>query len=180
MTTLTPVERFPTLRSVLAAAPPQFLFHYTGPSAFLGICESGILWAGRAGDMNDSKEQVMSIDSVDNYAMNTLDLRRPTDEEDCAFWETVRERRGEANRQVFTISLTEERDALEQWRAYCPRSGGVAIGLPTDHLCRAAADQHFFLARCSYQHQEQYRLIAEVCEYHYAQVSSQEVDGIGP
>lgn len=161
------IAHLPTLNALLAEVPPPNLFHYTGPGAVLAILESQTLLAGRAGDMNDAKEQEIGVDIVDNYAMNTLNVRRPADEEDCAFLEVVRRKRYEANRQVFTVSLTSERDALDQWRAYCPRSGGVAMAFPTDHLKGAAEKQGFFLARCTYDWNEQYRLVSEIVDHHF-------------
>lgn len=50
--------------------------------------------------------------------------------------------------RIYTASLTTEEDSLEQWRAYCPRSGGVALGFPTEDLKTVATLQESLLAPC--------------------------------
>lgn len=68
--------------------------------------------------------------------------------------------------RAYTVSLTSAKDSLEQWRAYCPRSGGVALGFPMDHLQGAAADQGFLLAPCVYDDPTQRAIVDHIVRYH--------------
>lgn len=68
--------------------------------------------------------------------------------------------------QAFTVSLTSQPDSLEQWRAYCPRSGGVALGFSAAHLDLVAADQRYLLAPCEYDESAQLRIVGQVVAHH--------------
>ena len=68
--------------------------------------------------------------------------------------------------RAYTVSLTSERDSLEQWRAYCPRSGGVALGFSAAHLAAVAADQGFILVPCVYAEAEQQAIVQQIVEHH--------------
>lgn len=68
--------------------------------------------------------------------------------------------------RTYTASLTSERDSLEQWRAYCPRSGGVALGFPIDHLRKVAADQDFLLTPCVYDTDTQRAIVKHILTFH--------------
>lgn len=147
----------------LQEEPPDHLFHYTDPNGLIGICHSKQLYAGRAQDMNDQSEQQIAIELTElaisnrlNYPGNPFYI---TDDRVAKFVRHLTGALYEANRQIYTVSLSSERDVLSQWRAYCPRSGGGALGLPAAHLRRVAEEQDFYLAKCIYDHSEQYTFV---------------------
>lgn len=160
------LSNLPNLAGWLGAAPPKHLFHYTSPGGFKGIVESKVLFAGRASDMNDYTEQRKALEIVSLYIANARHRGLPPGQ--AEFWDHLDSSKTETNRQVFTVSLSEERDSLEQWRAYSPRSGGVALGLPSSHLHVAATDQGYYLAACVYDWATQCRIIHEIIEFHAA------------
>lgn len=157
------------LKSLLEQEAPVYLYHYTGPAGVIGILQSKKLWAGRPADMNDSTEQILAQQyaqaelrrlsfpdgSFGNAMVDyTLDLLRGPSE---YYLQLSR---------AYTVSLTSERDSLEQWRAYCPRSGGVALGFRSEHLRNVASDQGFVLAPCIYEEDLQERMVAQIVQHH--------------
>jgi Protein of unknown function (DUF2971) len=117
--------------------------------------------------MNDATEQTFAIELAQLGITNWLNVRRPSPQI-AQLLERMHDGVHATNRQVYTVSLSAKRDVLSQWRAYCPRSGGAALGFPADHLRAVAHGQDFFLARCLYEHTEQWRLINELLQHHVA------------
>ena len=160
---------FGPLEHLLTRRPPEYLYHYTGPAGAIGILQSQKLWAGRPADMNDASEQLLAHqfaadeltqlefprrsfgEGMTEYALEFLGQGRE-------FW---REKSA-----AYTVSLTSARDSLEQWRAYCPRSGGVALGFRSSHLRNVAADQGFILAPCTYEQPVQKDLVKQIVQHH--------------
>ncbi|MFC0681472.1 DUF2971 domain-containing protein [Lysobacter korlensis] len=158
--------RLPYVDSLLTEEPPKHLFHYTGGAGLIGILDSKQMWAGRAADLNDATEQKYAPEQARVYIAGILESASNLDPRVAAQLERMRDSVHFTNRQVYTVSLSAERDVLSQWRAYCPRSGGVALGLPAHHLRSVANVQGFFLARCLYDGASQWRLIRELVDHH--------------
>ena len=157
------------LWALLHRESPTHLYHYTGPAGAIGILQSRTLWAGRPADMNDATEQLLAQEYAElelrrldfpvgsfgegmvEYALDMLRLRRPV---------------SLSASRVYTVSLTSEGDSLEQWRAYCPRSGGVALGFQSEHLRLVAADQGYLLAPCVYDTETHLALVRQIVKHH--------------
>lgn len=153
-------SEWPHLEEMLINVPkPSFLYHYTDPAGLIGISSSYSLWGARAADLNDRTEQLLVYEYFDelleglNYR---LDFSQANAKGVLAELQAL-ERMSTLIRSdpsvlppIHTVSLTTERDSLEQWRAYCPRSGGVSLGFPANRLEELAASQGFVLARCAY------------------------------
>lgn len=159
------------LGALLSTPRPGHLYHYTGPAGVVGILNSRTLWAGRPADMNDSTEQML----VHSYARNLLaGLRFPTRSFGEGMVQYARELLDEpeafrfALSRAYTVSLSSERDSLEQWRAYAPRSGGVALGFSSEHLGNVAADQGFLLAPCAYDEASHREIVRQIVVHHLA------------
>ncbi|WP_284976093.1 DUF2971 domain-containing protein [Arthrobacter sp. efr-133-TYG-104] len=157
------------LGELLNRPKPVHLYHYTGPAGVIGILSSRTLWAGRPADMNDATEQILARE----YALEILSsLEFPNRSFGEGMVQYALEHlshpwrlRFEGSR-AYTVSLTSERDSLEQWRAYCPRSGGVALGFSTDHLVNVAADQGFILVPCVYDRPTHREITGQIVKYH--------------
>lgn len=166
------VPRSGVLAGVLSKVPPSHLYHYTGPAGAIGILTSRTLWAGRPSDMNDSTEQLLGRkyaiekmhEYLGQYALHSFGQNMA--DYSIELLSTGPWRRGRTESRIFTVSLTPQRDSLEQWRAYCPRSGGVALGFPTQHLIAVAAEQRFTLAPCVYDQSTQRAIVDEVVALH--------------
>jgi len=159
------------LGELLGQTLPSHLYHYTGPAGVIGILQSRALWAGRPADMNDSTEQLL----VRGLALEILgDLKFPVRSFGEGMTEYALELLGGAgwpsidSSRAYTVSLTSEPDSLEQWRAYCPRSGGVALGFSATHLRMVASDQKFILAPCVYEMEDQRAIVQQIVDHHLA------------
>lgn len=161
------VDLLPAVKELLDLELPPLLYHYTGPQAFVGICQNRELWAGRAADMNDSTEQLLIFDIANDLLKNYPNDDRGAQEfvealrESISFGLPARRMRLGA---TFTVSLTTEADSLEQWRAYCPRSGGIAFALPSSHLQELAEANKFYLAPCVYDADRQRKIVTVLVE----------------
>lgn len=138
-----PLAESGPLGELLRTARPSHLYHYTGPTGVVGILSSRTLWAGRPADMNDSTEQLLAH----RHALTRLRAKKFPER---SFGEGMVQYAQEllsgstffrsSHSRAYTVSLSSERDSLEQWRAYCPRSGGVALGFSTAHIGAVAVD----------------------------------------
>src|SRR5208283_3039787 len=62
--------------------------------------------------------------------------------------------------EVYVSSFTENADQLGQWRAYCPPTGGYAVGFRSKILAQFPTNEvQRFLTRCIYDGEGQYDLI---------------------
>ena len=147
------------LDQVLQQTPPKLLFHYTSPSAFIGIIQNKQVWASNTRYLNDLKEIEHAVDISKNAIENLLN--KSTGEEQELLKEMV-ECSGSAARRIYVFSMSEERDLLSQWRAYCPKSGGYSIGFPSIQLQLMASKQDFVLCRCIYDNGEQYQIVSDI------------------
>jgi hypothetical protein len=148
---------------------PQWLYHYTDPSGLVGISSSHTLWAGRVHDLNDSAEQreiYTYFDSLlERFYSNQMDPRNRKGV--LAELNALKELSDRVQSDlsllppIYTVSLTVEPDALEQWRGYCPRSGGVSLGFKGSELAALCEKQGFTLARCSYTSYEDAQLLID-------------------
>ncbi|MFJ2543812.1 DUF2971 domain-containing protein [Microbacterium sp. NPDC087589] len=163
------VTEYGLLKTLLEQQPSVYLYHYTGPAGAIGILKSKKLWAGRPADMNDSTEQVLAQQYAQQELRSLSVLEGSFGEAMVEYALELLQRPNEYYlrlSRVYTVSLTSERDSLEQWRAYCPRSGGVALGFRSDHLRNVASDQGFILAPCIYDEDVHERMVTQIVEHH--------------
>lgn len=178
------VSMHPIVAEILAGhlerEPPRYLYHYTRPAAVVAICETSTMLAGNAGDMNDVKEQGLATERC-------LSFLRESEDDLSDFIEKWEDNFSSRNmtssfETLFTISFTEEEDALEQWRAYGAANGAMALGFQPDHLRAAASAQGFWLAPCIYdtqvQHEACQRLVEWITPQALASSSPEELSGV--
>jgi hypothetical protein len=112
---------------------PEVVYHYTTVDTMTRIVTSGRIWATSISYLNDSSEGEHFLrmirrrlpDLLAQYQLPDTVLR----ELDSAA-QTV-------ERRPFIASFSAEGDSLPQWRSYCPRGNGVAIGFRVGCLTRA-------------------------------------------
>lgn len=157
------------LWELLNREAPTHLFHYTGPAGVIGILQSRKLWAGRPADMNDATEQLLAQEFAESE-LRRLDFPTGSFGEGMVEYALERLRLRQpvllGMSRAYTVSLSSEGDALEQWRAYCPRSGGVALGFRSEHLRAVAGDQGYLLAPCVYDTETQVALVHQIVKHH--------------
>lgn len=165
-------EQFPTIKRIMATTPPPHLFHYTSSDGLIKIVQKKELWATHARFFNDLKELGHALDYVDNAIHNRLTAPTYRDAysgpEQNTFKLMNQYARALSPRvfNVFVASLTKNGDQLSQWRAYCPPTGGYAIGFPSRQLIAMAEAQDFYLTPCVYDHEPQYLIVSEIIDYH--------------
>lgn len=150
-----------TLNNIINTEPPSLLFHYSSPTGLVGIIKSRQVWATNISFLNDANEIEHAVD----YARNAIEnFRRKNHwtEEEITLLDKMHSSAGSAAKRIYIFSLTEERDLLSQWRAYCPSSGGYSIGISSKQLKKMAAKQRFLLCKCVYDHTLQYRIVSEI------------------
>jgi hypothetical protein len=165
---LTP-GKYRRIDAVLATEPPTHLFHYTSPAGLLGICESKSIWATNVAFLNDLKETAHAQTVLETVVANRLEAPKYADrysEQERDLLSRMLNFSREPWPFIYVASLTEERDLLSQWRAYCPPTGGYAIGFPTSQLRVMAVAQGFTLTPCVYDYNMQYKLVGELVDYH--------------
>ena len=98
--------RVPIVDAALSTSPPRHLFHYTDSAGLIGICTTKQLWAGRAADMNDSKEQSLLVEWVRLCIRNWLENRPPSDELTVSLLQLMCRAVDSTNRQIYTVSFS--------------------------------------------------------------------------
>ncbi len=112
---------------------PDLLHHYTSVNGLRSILDSRKIRATRYDQMNDTSElrigQQSLLRAVREYEV--ADALREYKE----FLVSGIEGFGDEPLDVYVLSLSEDGDSLDQWRAYAPQ-GGVAIGFDFQQLQR--------------------------------------------
>jgi len=143
--------------------PPGVLYHYTSVDGLIGLLKSRQIWASNVTFLNDAKESVNATEVLTLAFSNRLN-RPDLSEQEKNFLGKAKGELGRFSREFYITSLTEERDLLSQWRAYCPPTGGYALGLPAEQLLPIAAEHNFMLAPCIYEYDAQYQISLELIE----------------
>ncbi|WP_287164576.1 DUF2971 domain-containing protein [Rhodococcus sp. (in: high G+C Gram-positive bacteria)] len=163
------IDELPTTKRLLKADIPDMLFHYTSAASAISIINNRQFWAGMPEQMNDSREIHQAFRWLSIIAGNT-ELDSPRNSADQLFGKWVRMQlaagRAITGKPSFMISLSKQGDSLSQWRAYCERSGGICLGLPSDLIQTAAAKQEWLLAPCIYDEDEVETMVRELFEWH--------------
>jgi len=122
------------------------LWHYTSWESYLGILEQRALFASDLRYLNDTREYMHGLE-----LLNALQekLVQSASQLEASFLFNLRSAVS-SGPPVFVFSLSELGDDLDQWRAYCPPQGGVAIGFETGRLQMHAEPQGFRLLQCIY------------------------------
>lgn len=146
-----------TYSRFLDAPIPDFLCHYTNPSALIKICESQTLLAGVPSNMNDHREQKIAGELCERYLqrLGTIAANLFVD-----YWND--NHRGKNNLSgapigAATVSFSAAIDSLEQWRAYGGGNGSTALAFSGAQVERMAQDADLILVKCIYdpsQHEE--------------------------
>ena len=152
-----------TLAEKLQCSPPPLVFHYTSASGVIGMLESKEMWATNVSFLNDAKELVEAASVARNIIENMIN-RDGYRDQDLRLLQAMHDKAGTAARRYYVCSFSEVGDSLLHWRAYCPSTGGYAIGFPAEHLANRATEQGWYFVKCVYDHQEKYRIISEIID----------------
>ena len=162
-------SNYPFLQATINTSAPKTLFHYTSPAGLIGIAKYKTMWATHVQHLNDSKELCHAVEVAKLMIANKLRSfnNSTSDKEKKLLLDEMSNHVGRTSSDIYVTSFTEERDLLSQWRAYCPPSGGFAIGISSNQLREVAVEQGFFLSPCLYDYQQKEALVREIFNHHY-------------
>lgn len=140
---------------------PRFLYHYTSSAGMEGILRSRQVWASAVQYLSDSEELSYAaglaseiIEAQERRARSLLfELLRPGLQQVLYDIGTS---------TVCVFSLSEVGDLLSQWRAYCPATGGFAVGFSARRLGSLLAAQQLTLAPCTYKRARQISIVQDL------------------
>lgn len=134
----------------------SILYHYTSLEAFRQIITNRKVWATNSKYLNDTTEFQYGIDlAKEVYGELGSSHKSTYFTEDFIGSSELS--------SIYIFSLSNKKDLLSQWRAYCP-DGGVSIGLNKHVLEIFAEQQRCELVECIYDRQEQKRRLLEFIE----------------
>ena len=124
----------PTLGKHLEDNPPKdYLYHYTSGTGLIGILSGKKVRMGATDYLNDQQEMKHFFRVVQRVAQRMVeqadDMRNSVDVLEKIVADPL-----DNLPLCYVASFTEHSDQLSQWRAYCPDSGGYAIGIPARYL----------------------------------------------
>jgi hypothetical protein len=159
--------RLPGIDRIISTEPPERLYHYTSPAGLIGIAKNKVLWASHVKYLNDSKELDLAVDAAKyqlSLYMDPAEDGGHFSEKEKELFKYISDHAGRASTGIYVASLTQERDLLSQWRAYCPDAGGYSIGFSSEQLISMAKYQSFFLSPCVYGNGNS--LVVEIIHHH--------------
>ena len=143
---------------------PTRLWHYTDQRGFLGMIESGTLWASKVQYQNDQKEYRLTAELAASIIKRRLDGRR-SDNPVSDFLESLSEHiEGRLEVNVCTASLTAKGDLLSQWRGYCRPGDGLSLGFDAEEIEGIAGSLGWSLERCLYNRDEQLEVVERLID----------------
>jgi len=129
---------------------PQVLFHYTSAEGLIGILRARAIWATSIRFLNDSTEYSLAFGLAREFIEERS--KKARGKFYSALYAVLSERLTLEVEEVYVSSFTENPDQLSQWRAYCPATGGYAIGFRRKLLVDVPAPPiRRFLVRCIYE-----------------------------
>lgn len=144
--------------SVLKNTPDTTLFHYTTGSGFLGIMNTGEIWASSVYHLNDAEEFRYAASLISKR----LEDRRATMTDASYQWIKDAIETMPKGLQVFVASFSQEHDLLSQWLSYSGTNGySICINAAQ---ARVATTAGFTLVRCEYEPDAQVRLADTVLD----------------
>ncbi|CAO3352052.1 DUF2971 domain-containing protein [Azospirillum melinis] len=171
--TIKPIERELSNRAQIKLKkfrqnPPNSLFHYTDAVGLQGIISSKSLWATDIRYLNDSKE----LSHASEIVLSTIEEKNKQrlSYSQSEFLNQLSERFDHTDSfHIFTISFSEEKDSLDQWRGYSGGTGGFAIGF---NLTDLAFEQR--LMKVCYNEDDQRQIVKDVIDEmaHYYEKSA--------
>jgi hypothetical protein len=141
---------------------PQVLYHYTSGAGLIGILNSRCLWATNIRFLNDSREYALALD----LTLKSIEsrLQNANSRYDEGLYRVLKGNIDDkTTAEVYVTSFSANADQLSQWRAYCPGTGGYAIGFSGKSLIKTLnshADR--FLAQCIYEPLAQEKVIEDL------------------
>jgi hypothetical protein len=124
--------------------PSNYLYHYTGASAVVGILLNLEFWATDSGFLNDRLERELVDQELSGMANNPLFVHTGKMPITPQLREAVRNHLRQGGNYSI-LSFSKHGNSLTQFRMYCPPGGGYVLGFTPDYLRRIGK-----LVECDY------------------------------
>jgi hypothetical protein len=116
---------------------PDVLWHYTSLDVLKNILSNDVptFWLSEIRYLNDEGEYKYGLD-IFISEINTMRNKKSFDSPEHSMLNQIETHLKDNNfiKNIFILSLSEEKDLLSQWRAYTPNGLGTAIGLSNDFV----------------------------------------------
>lgn len=156
--------RSKTFNSHLKRQITSYLFHYTTPTGLIGILNSGEIWATNIRFLNDFNELIEAFDIAKSLLESKLsgsDSKSKASDLLSNMINKIDSRSGKF--YAYVCSFSKEDDSLSQWRAYCPPTGGYALGISSTYLKQLLENENnWALGKCIYDDDIKKKIIDEV------------------
>jgi hypothetical protein len=139
----------PVILAHLQTEAPTRIYHYTSAEALIGVALNKELWCTESRFLNDSSEIVHFAELVRNTINMRIDEEAHRKGVQYFMW-AIMEEINFSRPYLYIASFTEQPNSLSQWRAYCPQSGGYAIGVPTSQV-RSVSSYNTNFYKCIYE-----------------------------
>ena len=138
------------------------VYHYTNQKGLLGILQSNSLWASHVFYQNDSKEFLYGKELFYSYIKEFFPQRFLNFH--IGLIDEIEKWINFFNNPIFTISFSEERTSLNQFRTYAKSRSGFSIGFNIDNLINTLHEKKFQnkFVKCIYTKKEQHEFISEM------------------
>lgn len=149
---------------------PQQVYHYTNSDAFLGILtnkDKKELWASHILFQNDKKEAYHAFDVLQD-ALNTNKQRLSN--HGLNVEEILNSIKPLIGQNTFTVSFSEKRDDLNQWRSYANSKPSFCVGFSPIVLLKNE-ETKILIHKCIYKIDKQQEMINNLIDYAITKLS---------
>ena len=151
---------------------PDCVYHYTNGDAFLGMLKNQELWASHILFQNDKKEAVHAYEILEkvlqekknDFSKYNLNIEK--------LYELIKVFKGQ---DTFTLSFSEKKDDLNQWRSYANTKPAYCIGFSPAALCQIDINGNIkrnkssgirtIFYKCIYDEESQKKMIENLIDY---------------
>lgn len=137
----------------------SILYHYTNAKGIIGIINSKSLWLTNMHFLNDSSEIKYSLKLFEEEIFKNKSIKNILNYRDTIM-ELIECGKDEI---ICSISFSEERDLLSQWRAYGDSGGGYSLGFSFPELMKLR-NGYLDFVKCSYSKSEHCKMINEIMD----------------
>lgn len=154
--------------NVLTAKIPSHLYHYTTSDGFIGIVDSGSIWATNYHYLNDSLEYRYFFGLV-KAAVDRINGKKSVGTSEGEYFKS--DYLFDGAEFVFISSFSENPDQLSQWRGYA--EGGYSVGFPRSVFKSLNSNGGLFLAKCIYCEKTATEVAEKLAEYFCCEFSKE-------
>lgn len=137
---------------------PDVVYHYTTPDGLLGLLSDQSIWSTDVRYLSDAREFDCTVDLV-HAELDALRAKYSAGHPEVRLLDELENvLKAAPDIRLYVSSFSEHGNLLSQWRAYCPPTGGFALGI-TPAVLRQKSGHMLF--PCVYDPERRHFLIGE-------------------